>query len=98
MAQEYIVGSQRQGYENVTMDVNTSNLIGDKPFYSRFPPIREIQMPQKVICSECAHILYQGDTLKSPQEIAKKTEGRCPSCNKILKAIYESLSIYPYEE
>jgi len=55
-------------------------------------------MPQRVICSECAHVLYEGDILRSPKDIAKRYEGRCPSCGKILKASIESLSIYPHEE
>ena len=60
--------------------------------------IREASMPQRVICSECAYVLYEGNILRSPQDIAKKYEGRCPSCRKILKFSFESLSIYPYEE
>jgi len=55
-------------------------------------------MPQKVMCSECAHVLYEGDILRSPQDIAKRLGGRCPSCGKILKFSFKSLSIYPYEE
>jgi len=62
------------------------------------PVIREASMPQRVICSECAHVLYEGDILRSPRDIAKKYEGRCPSCGKILKASNKSVSIYPYEE
>jgi len=75
--------------------VNTS-------FYSGSPVIREVSMPQRVICSECAHVLYESNIeiniLRSPQDIARKYEGRCPSCRKILKASMESISIYPYEE
>jgi NAD-dependent SIR2 family protein deacetylase len=55
-------------------------------------------MPQRVMCSECAHVLYEGDILRAPKDIAKKYEGRCPSCGKKLKTIIKSLSIYPYEE
>ena len=71
--------------------------------YTRDPPvIREPSMPQRVICSECAHVLYESNIeiniLRSPQDIAKKYEGRCPSCRKILKFSFESVSIYPYEE
>jgi hypothetical protein len=66
------------------------------------PVIREPSMPQKVICSECAHVLYESNIeiniLRSPKDIAKKYEGRCPSCRKILKFSFESVSIYPYEE
>jgi len=65
------------------------------------PVIRDISMPQRVICSECAHVLYESNIeiniLRSPQDIAKKYEGRCPSCGKILKFSFESVSIYPYE-
>ena len=65
------------------------------------PVIREPSMPQRVICSECAHVLYEStfeiNILRSPQDIARKYEGRCPSCGKILKASMESVSIYPYE-
>ncbi len=67
-------------------------------FYSGFLFIRDASMPQRVICSECAHVLYEGDILRSPQDIAKRYEGRCPSCGKKLKTIIKSLSIYPYEE
>ena len=61
------------------------------------PVIRDISMPQRVMYSECAHVLYEGDILRSPQDISRKYEGRCPSCGKILKASMESVSIYPYE-
>ena len=67
-------------------------------FYLVFPCHSGSTMPQRVICSECANVLYEGDILKSPQDIAKKYDGRCPSCGKILKASIESISIYPYEE
>jgi len=60
--------------------------------------IRDVSLPQKVMCSECAYVLYEGDILRAPQDIAKKFEGRCPSCRKILKFSFKSLSIYPYEE
>ena len=74
--------------------VNTSFTRGS-------PFIREPSMPQRVICSECSHVLYESNIeiniLRSPQDIAKKYGGRCPSCGKILKFSFESVSIYPYE-
>ena len=81
-------------------DVNVSNQSGDGQylFYLVFLCHSGSAMPQRVICSECAHVLYEGDILRSPQDIAKKYDGRCPSCEKILKASIESISIYPYEE
>jgi RNase P subunit RPR2 len=41
-------------------------------------------MPQRIICSKCGDILYEGDLLKSVQDVIKKFEGRCPSCGKEL--------------
>lgn len=55
-------------------------------------------MPQKVVCSECNYLLYEGDILKSPQDIVKKYDGRCPGCNKKLGFNTNSVSIYPCEE
>jgi len=53
-------------------------------------------LPQKVTCSECNHVLYEGDILKSPQDIIKKHEGQCPNCNRKLGFNTSSVSIYPY--
>ena len=55
-------------------------------------------LPQRVICSECNCLLYEGDILKSPQDIIKKHDGRCPKCNKKLGFTSGSVSIYPNEE
>jgi DNA-directed RNA polymerase subunit RPC12/RpoP len=55
-------------------------------------------MPQRVVCSECSKLLYEGDILKSPQDIVKKFDGRCPSCGRKLTFSTEGLSIYPCEE
>jgi len=49
-----------------------------------------------VTCSECNHVLYEGDILKSPQDIIKKHEGQCPNCNRKLGFNTSSVSIYPY--
>lgn len=55
-------------------------------------------MPQRVVCSECSNILYEGDILKSPQDIVKKFDGRCPNCGRNLSFSTKNLSIYPFEE
>lgn len=55
-------------------------------------------MPQRVSCSECNHLLYEGDILKSPQDILKKYDGRCPNCNRKLGFTTGAVSIYPCEE
>jgi len=54
--------------------------IVNTPFTWDSPVIREVSMPQRVICSECAHVLYESNIeiniLKSPQDIAKRLGGR----------------------
>ncbi len=50
------------------------------------------------MCSECSNILYEGDILKSPQDIVKKFDGRCPSCGRKLSFSTKNLSSYPFEE
>ncbi len=53
-------------------------------------------MPQKIVCSGCGFCLYEGDLLKSPQDIIKKYNGRCPNCNKKLDFSPESVTVSPY--
>ena len=55
-------------------------------------------MPQKITCSECGHVLYEGDILKSPQDIIKKYEGKCPKCGRRLDYSTNSVAIYPCEQ
>jgi hypothetical protein len=55
-------------------------------------------LPQRVTCSECNSILYEGDILKSPQDIIKKYDGKCPKCNRKLNFSTGGVTIYPGEE
>jgi transposase len=41
-------------------------------------------MPQAINCSGCGYVLYEGEILRSPQDIIKKYEGKCPNCGKTL--------------
>lgn len=41
-------------------------------------------MPQIVKCSNCGYILYRGNELVQPREIAKRFSGKCPKCSSIL--------------
>jgi len=54
-------------------------------------------MPQKIVCSECGDVLYKGDTLKSPQDILKKYNGRCPKCDKKLNFSHDKVNVTPSE-
>jgi len=55
-------------------------------------------MPQKVVCSGCRYLLYEGEILKSPQDIIKKYGGRCPHCDKELRFSSSTVEITPYDE
>jgi len=55
-------------------------------------------LPQKVVCSECNCMLYEGDILKSPQDIVKKFDGKCPNCGKRLGFSTDGVVICPCEE
>jgi len=54
-------------------------------------------MPQKIVCSECGAVLYEGELLKSPQDIVKKFEGKCPGCGKELVFTTEGVTVSPNE-
>ena len=55
-------------------------------------------MPFKVVCSECGYILLEAENLKSPSDVMKPYDGKCPKCNRMLNFSVERLSIYPYKE
>ena len=54
-------------------------------------------MPQLMLCSECKEVLYEGDLLKSPQDIIKKFEGKCPVCSKDLAFVTDAVVVKPCE-
>jgi len=55
-------------------------------------------MPQQITCSECGYCLYEGELLRSPQDVIKKYDGKCPSCNKKLSFTHEAVTVTPYED
>ena len=55
-------------------------------------------MPQRIICANCGHNLYEGEILKSPQDVLKKYDGRCPNCSKKLAFTSNSVIVTPCEE
>lgn len=54
-------------------------------------------MPQRILCSKCEEILYEGDLLKSPQDVIKKFEGKCPKCGKELCFETDGVQVKPCE-
>jgi NAD-dependent SIR2 family protein deacetylase len=53
------------------------------------------ELPQKIVCKSCKEVLYEGDLLKSPQDVIKKYEGKCPKCKKELKFSTEGVDVRP---
>ena len=54
-------------------------------------------MPQRILCSQCGEVLYEGDLLKSPQDVIKKFEGKCPKCGKELSFETDGVQVKPSE-
>ena len=52
-------------------------------------------MPQRILCKECDEVLYEGDLLKSPQDLIKKFDGKCPSCGKDLSFEPDAVTVKP---
>jgi hypothetical protein len=52
-------------------------------------------MPQRVICHECKHVLYEGAELKPPDEIIAQTGGKCPKCNRKLSLLPLDVEVKP---
>jgi phage FluMu protein Com len=55
-------------------------------------------MPQKINCSNCGKMLYEGEILKSPQDVIKKFDGTCPNCKIKLKFNAENVKVIPHNE
>lgn len=55
-------------------------------------------MPQKVLCNACGEILYQGDDLKSPEEIYEMLGGRCPRCGRKISLMPQKVEILPVRD
>jgi len=54
-------------------------------------------MPQRVLCNGCGGVLYQGNDLKSPEEIYEMHNGRCPNCGRKLLLMPQKIEILPVE-
>jgi len=52
-------------------------------------------LPQRVICSKCSHVLYEGSDLKPPDEILQQHDGKCPKCGKKLSLIPIDVEVKP---
>jgi len=59
---------------------------------------REERMPQKILCTGCNTILYDGFELESPLEIIQRNNGVCPKCGRKLGFDPDAIRIIPTSE
>ncbi|MCW4047452.1 MAG: hypothetical protein NWE99_07830 [Candidatus Bathyarchaeota archaeon] len=52
-------------------------------------------MPQRVVCHECRHVLYEGAELKPPDEIMRQYDGNCPKCGRKLSLLPLDVEVKP---
>jgi len=50
-------------------------------------------LPQITNCHKCGYVLYQGEDLKSPEEILQANEGMCPKCGAKLSLAPLSIDV-----
>ena len=55
-------------------------------------------MPELVICKKCGAVLYEGEELKSPEQVILDHDGKCPNCGKKLSYIPKSFEVKPVDE
>jgi RNase P subunit RPR2 len=55
-------------------------------------------LPQKVFCSKCGALLYEGEELEAPIDVIQRYSGVCPKCGKTLNFDCENIEIHPIEE
>ena len=52
-------------------------------------------MPQRILCKECGEVLYVGNLLKSPRDVIKQFERKCPKCGKDLAFKADAVTVKP---
>ncbi|RLI13162.1 hypothetical protein DRO35_01160 [Candidatus Bathyarchaeota archaeon] len=57
--------------------------------------MEEESLPQKVNCDKCGAILYEGEELKSPEEIIQMHDGKCPKCGRRLSLTPVKIEVKP---
>jgi len=52
-------------------------------------------LPQLVLCRDCGAILYQGEDIKTPDEVIEMHNGKCPKCGRTLSIIPHKIEVKP---
>jgi len=50
-------------------------------------------LPQRVNCDGCGAVLYEGEELKSPEEIIQMYDGKCPQCGRDLSLTPKKIEV-----
>jgi len=50
-------------------------------------------LPQRVNCDRCGAVLYEGEELKSPEEILQMHDGKCPQCGRELSLTPKKIEV-----
>jgi len=50
-------------------------------------------LPQRVNCDGCGAVLYEGEDLKSPEEILQMHNGKCPNCGRTLSLTPKKIEV-----
>jgi len=50
-------------------------------------------LPQRVNCDECGAVLYEGEELKSPEDILQMYNGKCPECGRNLSLTPKKIEV-----
>ncbi|MCD6325715.1 hypothetical protein J7L97_05445 [Candidatus Bathyarchaeota archaeon] len=55
-------------------------------------------MPQRVNCDRCGAVLYEGEELKSPEEILQMHNGKCPKCGRDLSLTPKKIEVKAFQK
>jgi hypothetical protein len=47
------------------------------------------------MCQKCNFLLYEGNSLKPPDEILNNHNGKCPKCGKRLSLVPKNVEVLP---
>jgi len=50
-------------------------------------------LPQRVDCDKCGAVLYEGEELKSPEDILQMYDGKCPKCGRNLSLTPKKIEV-----
>jgi RNase P subunit RPR2 len=52
-------------------------------------------MPQRIICSGCSYVLYEGSVFSPPVEVIQQYNCTCPNCGRKLSFLPLNIDVKP---